>query len=77
MGLNAPTTDLGTLSAKLDLVLAEVRAMSARGKPGMTQRAFAKELGVHPRTVCRMVRRKEIRLVKGRVPQSEAAKFLS
>lgn len=71
------TPDLSVIASKIDLLLAEVRAISARGKPGMTQREFAKQIDVSPRTVLRMVRRKEIRLVKGRVPQSEAAKFLS
>lgn len=78
------TAELTTLSRKIDLVIAKTDVVLAKfdelwaaGKPGMTQRAFAKLIKQSPRTVARMVKSKRIRLEKGRVPHSEARKFLS
>lgn len=66
-----------TLSAKFDLVLARLDEMNRAGKPGLTQREFAKLLRKHPRTITRWLRGKKIRLEKGLIPHSEVRKFLS
>lgn len=78
------SADLATLLRKADLVLAKQDLILARldqqaqvGKPGLTQRAFAKLIGKSPRTVARKIASKEIRSVKGLLPYSEARKFLS
>jgi DNA-binding transcriptional regulator YdaS (Cro superfamily) len=65
------------LSVKFDLVLSRLDAIQNVGKPGLTQRQFARTIGVSPRTVARMVKGRRVRLEKGRVPNSEVAKFLS
>jgi hypothetical protein len=65
------------LNAKFDLVLSKLDLLARTGKPGLTQRQFAKAIGVSPRTVARMVKARKIRLEKGRVPNSEVQKFLS
>lgn len=65
------------LSAKQDLVLAKLDELSSTGKPGLTQRQFAKLINRSPRTVARMVGAKRIRLERGLVPHCEARKFLS
>lgn len=69
--------ELSLVSAKLDLVLAKLDELNHAGKPGMTQVAFAKMIGKHPRTVNRMVASKLIRLERGLIPHSEVRKFLS
>lgn len=66
-----------TLNAKFDLVLSRLDEIRRTGKPGVSQREFAKLIGVTPRTVVRWVKAKKIRLEKGRVPHSEAKKFFS
>lgn len=70
------TANLDTLSAKLDLVLAEVRAIKAEKKPGLTQAAFAKLIGKHPRTIARMIGDKRLRLKNHLVPQEEVQRFV-
>lgn len=80
--------DLATLERKVDavvatqramfeLVLAKLDAMDTAGKPGITQVEFATLIKVHPRTVCRWVKAKKIRLERGLVPNSEVRKHLS
>lgn len=65
------------LHAKIDLILTRVEALNTAGKPGLTQREFAKLIGVTPRTVTRWLANKQLRLEKGRVPHSEYRKFVS
>lgn len=71
------TTDLVTLTRKVDLVLAKLEEMNREQQPSMTQADFARLMKVTPRTVCRWVKTKKLRVVKGRVPSSETHKFLS
>lgn len=68
---------IAAMHAKFDIVLARLAEMNKAGKPGLTQREFAKLIGKTPRTVSRMVADKRIRLEKGLVPNSEVKKFLS
>jgi hypothetical protein len=70
-------TATATLNAKVDLVLSRLDEMNHAGKPGLTQREFAKLLKKHPRTITRWVTDKKLRLEKGMVPHSEVRKFLS
>lgn len=66
-----------SLNAKFDLVLAKLDEMHVTGKPGMTQREFAKLLRVTPRTISRRIKAKKLRLEKGLIPNSEVRKHLS
>lgn len=68
---------IAAMHAKVDLVLTRLAEMNSAGKPGLTQREFAKLIGKTPRTVARWVADKKIRLERGRVPHSEVKKFLS
>lgn len=65
------------LHAKIDLLLTRVEALNTAGKPGLSQREFAKLIGKTPRTITRWVKDKKLRLEKGRVPNSEVRKFVS
>lgn len=65
------------MNARLDLVLTKLDEIARTGKPGMTQRAFAKLVGKDARTISRWVKDKKIRLEKGMVPNSEVRRFLS
>lgn len=66
-----------TLNAKFNLVLAKLDEISGAGKPGLSQADFARLIKVTPRTVCRWVQGKKLRLERGRVPNEEVRRFLS
>jgi hypothetical protein len=66
-----------TLNAKCDLLIAKLDQIASTGKPGLSQADFARLVRVTPRTVCRWVRAKKIRLQKGRVPNEEVSRFLN
>lgn len=69
--------DIALLCAKLDILTAKFDAEHCAGKPGLTQREFAKLMRKHPRTVNRWIAEKKLRLEKGLIPNSEVRKYLS